>query len=545
MATDNEGWETVTDENGWEVVVGATYEGTDEDRKARGAEAKANMEMDTKLARQEAIPDWQKNLMPYSTQEQVNTGDSDLFSMSTLKDAFSLPGRLMSTSLSPEWDQMAKTSEEYDGIIGKVGTSPVTGVTALAAPFAPLAAGLLPASAPAWTAPVATGLAEGIVGTTAGATMDENYGGSDAALDIGLSLTIPVLGPVIKKIGSNLAKQRIAKILAENNADASPEMVNKIYTRLVQGGGEMGTNQAKLGKEITDKNLSYMMRDMEPNSFLSDVDTQDEIISDIKSSLGKESTLFKPRNLKQATTDIARVQEFFRKQAILKEGLDRPGWGGFLEPEEYKQHMLDLVQEYSDIPELMDLVQGNLSRASARTPEDIASIIAGDPSQPKGVLLDELSAVSGNLDDFFNKYPDMGRVKLRDLTSLDAQLGKQLESLQGMPLNYNKSGLDWAKVANNMKSGRLLEEGGLATKVPFDYGHPIVSTVKKVGANIPSVMFPLSEMASEGIRFLPQITREMYGEPVEDTVEPKYEQPKPKIAQKKAPKKQFGIGFQK
>lgn len=513
----------------------------------------------TQKARAEAIPQWQKNLMPYSTKEAIETGDSPLLSMTTLKDAFSLPGRFLATGFDQNFDQMSKTSEEYDGMGGKILTSPVTGATVLAAPFAPVIGGaalkVLPKGVQTakYALPLATGVTEGLMATGAGASMDDTYGAGSAAFDIGTSMAVPFAGPLLRAGAQNLTKSSIKQMLIAQGIEATDDVVNEVFDKFYGANSFFKSNKT-IGKDMANKNLSMLLSDMEPGSFLSTSHGLPEIIGDIQVSLGKNSHVGAKRTLAEADRDIARVKEFYRKQEMLKEGLDRPGYAGFFEPGEYEQHMTDLIGEYSDIPELMDVVKGSLSRGKATDRELIDYVSdynrnsvtpkADAPTKsrvatvpPKKIdtrtpSADEfnfsftkegkkvpVTGARGVVADQINKLLALTDKVYRTGTATKAEVKEAeaiIDGLGDIPIteSIGKAVMDWDKAIQNLQIGRTMQNKPLRPVGRMSWEYPITSATK-AGANVigsPLITYPGAAAIDAATLQMPQWLRSIQGD---------------------------------
>lgn len=502
----------------------------------------------TRKARADATPQWQKNLMPYSSKEAIETGDSPLLSMTTLKDAFSLPGRFLATGFDQNFTNMSKTSEEYEGFGGRLLTSPVTGATVLAAPFAPFIGGaalkVLPKGVQAakYALPIATGLTDGLMATGAGATMDDTYGAGSAAFDIGTSMAVPFAGPLFRAGAQNLTKSSIKQMLIDQGVDATDDVVNEVFSKLYGGNSFFKSNKT-IGKDMANKNLSLLLRDIEPGTFLSTSHSLPEIIGDIQVSLGKNSSVGANRTLAEADRDISRVKEFFRKQELLKTGLDSPGYVGYFDQGEYEQHMLDLVNEYSDIPELMDLVKGGLVRNKLRDPEVQREWLHSMDNLKRSEVDDysindylakttkknkKKGAKSGVLGDLHNRREEILKMFKRKggkLTEEEVQeLRKIDQTLADIPRTevHGVSMLDWDKALQDLRIGRTMQNKPLRPTGDLSWEHPVVSAAK-VAKNVigsPLVTYPTTRAADAAALQMPQWLRSIQGDEEEGEVLP-------------------------
>lgn len=500
----------------------------------------------TQKARAEAIPKWQKNLMPYSSREMVETGDSPLMSLSTLKDAFSLPGRFLATGFDQNFDQMSKTSEEYDGMGGKILTSPVTGATVLSAPFAPVIGGaalnVLPKGVQTakYALPLATGVTEGLMATGAGASMDDTYGAGSAAFDIGTSMAVPFAGPLLRVGAQNLTKSSIKQMLIDQGVDATDDVVNEVFSKLYGGNSFFKSNKT-IGKDIASKSLSLLLSDMEPGTFLSTSHGLPEIIGDIQVSLGKNSHVGAKRTVAEADRDIARVKEFYRKQEMLKEGLDRPGYAGFFEPGEYETHMTDLISEYSDIPELMDLVQGSITRGRATDKEMVDYVSNLGKPVPTGKMTLSSPTTGKKIETTMEGARGIAGDKIKKINAtinkIRATNGKGIsekeleevmgivEELNDMPLAKNAVGamiLDWNKALQDLRIGRTMQNKPLRPIGDISWKHPVVSAAKVANNMVgsPLVTYPTTRAADAAALQMPQWLRSIQGDEEEGEVLP-------------------------
>ena len=500
----------------------------------------------TRKARADATPQWQKNLMPYSSKEAIETGDSPLLSMTTLKDAFSLPGRFLATGFDQDFTNMSKTSEEYEGFGGRLLTSPVTGATVLAAPFAPFIGGaalkVLPKGVQAakYALPIATGLTEGLMATGAGATMDDTYGAGSAAFDIGTSMAVPFAGPLFRAGAQHLTKSSIKQMLIDQGVDATDDVVNEVFSKLYGGTSFFKSNKT-LGKDMANKNLSLLLSDMEPGTFLSTSHAKPEIIGDIKVSMGSNSSVGTRRTVKEADRDIARTKDFFRKQEMLKEGLDRPGYAGFFEPGEYEQHMTDLISEYSDIPELMDLVQGSITRGRA-TDKEMVDYVSnlGKPVPPGKMTLSSPTTgkkieitgegARGIVGDKIKKiYAAIDKIRATNGKGISEkeldEVRGIVEELSDMPLSKNVVGatiLDWNKALQDLRIGRTMQNKPLRPIGDLSWEHPVTSA-GKLAKNVvgsPLLTYPASYAAEGAMMQMPQWLRSIQGDEEEGEVLP-------------------------
>ena len=153
--------------------------------------------------------------LPYSSREAYLTG-KEPSGVSALKDISSYPVR----QVGGLWDfvngnesEMGKTSEEF-AQEGRLARSMLT--SPLVLPNLAAAVGTGGMSIPAQVA------IQGGTGVLTGMAFNDNYGGSDLALDVGLS-ALPAAGSIGKGALSAISKSRIAKQLAN-----SPEIMKAL-----------------------------------------------------------------------------------------------------------------------------------------------------------------------------------------------------------------------------------------------------------------------------------------------------------------------------
>jgi hypothetical protein len=493
------------------------------DRAAFAAQTKKEATAAEQRARYDALSEPYRLIAPYSAREYAETGKSDLLSMATLKDAFSLLGRLGSTAGESDWQSMGKISEEHDGIIGSTLASPVTGAALLAAPFAPLAGGALSLS-PFMTSLV-TGVTEGAVATAAGAAFDDKYGGTDAAFDVLLSTVVPVLGPVIKNMSRSQGRARIVQLLKEKGIHASEWVTDALYAALAKSDGSavfkpsLGT-VADRGKEVKKIALGDLSKDIIPGElptpsrvlFPSYSETTEAaakaaakaaemerlVIENVKSSLVRKKH---PRTLSEIDETIGRVKSYFHKQAYLDEQMAA---GGMFE-HEFSQPFAELLSEYADIPELVNQIQGTYSKSlhEARTRA-------------------------------------MGNMRLSQVAKDGSLINPPNATPQKQGTISGFSG-NWDNLLGNLQAGDLAATGKLLPSPDFSWQNPITSTTRKLKTTAGNYMYPLAGLASEGVRFLPQLTRELYSEPGSEYEEENNNQP-PVTLPVTQGKTQYGIG---
>lgn len=417
-------------------------------------------------------------LMPYAVSDLADKPVEDLSYGAMQKDVFSLPGRTL-TSLLP-WgrsivgtdaqgevkresisDAIGRTSEdEGTNLGGAIGRSPVTGATIAAAPFIPEIVGAATPgviTATRFGTPIVTGLTEGAVASGAGTTLSDNYSSKNATIDFGVSLLLPIVGQGLKIASRARAENLIKSTLKDNGVDASDDVIEGIYSRIFESGSVIPSAKAA-GKKIQDENMAYLTKEMEPGAFLNAASDKDAIVEGIRGSLGKASNSMKPRSLNEASKDIGRINEFFTKQKMLEEST---GPAGKITNEEYQKHMLDLIQEYSDIPELMDKVRATLSKGKSM----------------EGYVL-------SRGEDF-------------------------------VPLTVDKDGIismDWSGTMGGMRAGEALNLSGLGKTVPFVYEHPVVSGASKAKslATSPYVTEPVSSVLNQASYMVaPEVLRKL------------------------------------
>ena len=201
------------------------------------------------------------DIAPYYTQAVMNHGTTGEKARAVAKDYASLPVRGISGLIdaaqwlnpwSEEQPDIGKTSEESSAegrIFEPILTSPATGAALLSGPFAeyvaPKLAGAALASrgvagyekAKQITPWIAGGL-EGLSATGAGVALDENYGGTNATVDIAVSLAAPSLYPIIGKISKPGAISRIKSIFKNaNNRELDDRQAELAYSIMTKEGG--------------------------------------------------------------------------------------------------------------------------------------------------------------------------------------------------------------------------------------------------------------------------------------------------------------------
>jgi hypothetical protein len=308
---------------------------------AEGAAEKAQMDKNIQSARSAAIDSesgLDKYLMPYSAQEQIETGDSPVFSMATLKDAFSLPGRMVAPG------DPSQTSEQREGTLESIATSPVVGAAGLFAPFAPyIAKAALPKTAPKWALPLAAGGIEGVAAIGAGAAMDDEYGGGDVAFDIATSIGLPVIGQALKIGGRAAAKSMVKKALIAKGKEPTEEMLDRVVDQVIIG--SLPGSKAKLGKEllgeaVTETPLSAnSLYDLSGESVVPGI--TDAITGSVRNPAG--------RNVKQALADIGRVQGMGKEIDYLAKAIPEASPAGY-----WAEEVFGLINELAGRPRLPD-----------------------------------------------------------------------------------------------------------------------------------------------------------------------------------------------
>jgi len=178
-------------------------------------------------------------LAPYQTTESLQ--GKELSPRALAKDVSSAPTRALSTLydlMTGKDADLGRTSEE-SAMADKTTESIVTSPMLLPNILAGAATG-------AATLPVQIGTGA-LTGVASGMALGDNYGGKDAALDIGLSM-IPAIGSAISGLSKTAAKKSIATILRSKGVDASEDVINTIYDNIIKQGksvGDIATTKAE------------------------------------------------------------------------------------------------------------------------------------------------------------------------------------------------------------------------------------------------------------------------------------------------------------
>ena len=332
--------------------------------KQRGAQSKEEMDKQILEAREAELPSAYKLIAPSSSREILAGEDSPVLGTSTLKDAFSLPGRFLSatgeflsTAGESDFSSMEKPSEEREGFLSQLATSPVVGATVLSLPVAGASAPMIAKALPKvlqgiWTAPVVEGVIDAGVAVGSGLSMDPKYGGSDVALDA-VTSAFPAAGPIFKAWGKTRSLEAIEKVLKEKGIPYAPEDLTLIYekTKFPKSTKKFGASLREEGLSDITKNLKG--KDIGKYKFIPEASfsesrptSLDRALENVKASLYDGF-----RTGDEASRDIAKIEDFKRGQALLEEGK------AVLTPEAYEKGMSTLIEKYGDVPELLEEVQ--------------------------------------------------------------------------------------------------------------------------------------------------------------------------------------------
>ena len=334
--------------------------------KQRGAQSKEEMEKQILEAREAELPSAYKLIAPSSSRELIAGEDSPVLGTSTLKDAFSLPGRFLSTAGESDFSSMEKPSEEREGFLSQLATSPVVGATVLSLPVAGASAPVIAQALPKvlqgiWTTPVVEGVIDAGVAVGSGLSMDPKYGGSDVAIDA-VASAFPAAGPIFKAWGKTRSLEAIEKVLKEKGIPYAPEDLTLIYekTKFPKSTKKFGASLREEGLSDITKNLKG--KDIGKYKFIPEASfsesrptSLDRAIENVKASLYDNL-----RTGDEASRDIAKIEAFKRGQALLEEGK------AVLTPEAYEKGMSTLIEKYGDVPELLEEVQAYIDPKMAR-----------------------------------------------------------------------------------------------------------------------------------------------------------------------------------
>lgn len=190
------------------------------------------------------------------------------------KDVFSAPNRAYSTVYDLMMDKEAdlgRTSEESakaDKTTESIATSP------LLLPNALVAMGTGGTSVPFQ---VGTGA---LTGLATGVALNDKYGGEDMALDVGLSL-LPAIGSAISGLSKAVAKSRIGTILKSKGVDASEDVINTIYDKVVSEG--------KSVEDIATAKAEKLVGSFEtPTNILTNTSGKFDVVKNIEDKLAQD-----------------------------------------------------------------------------------------------------------------------------------------------------------------------------------------------------------------------------------------------------------------
>lgn len=334
--------------------------------KQRGAQSKEEMDKQILEAREAELPSAYKLIAPSSSRELIAGEDSPVLGTSTLKDAFSLPGRFLSTAGESDFSSMEKPSEEREGFLSQLATSPVVGATVLSLPVAGASAPVIAQALPKvlqgiWTTPVVEGVIDAGVAVGSGLSMDPKYGGSDVAIDA-VASAFPAAGPIFKAWGKTRSLEAIEKVLKEKGIPYAPEDLTLIYEKT-----KFPKSTKKFGASLREEGLSDITKNLKgkntgkykfiPEASFSESrpTSLDRAIENVKASLYDNL-----RTGDEASRDIAKIEAFKRGQALLEEGK------AVLTPEAYEKGMSTLIEKYGDVHELLEEVQAYVDPKMAR-----------------------------------------------------------------------------------------------------------------------------------------------------------------------------------
>lgn len=293
-------------------------------------------------------------LFPYTAKSMAQTGDKGI-SLAAAKDVASYVPR----SLMDLWNltggdpsDLNKTSEEYskEGKLFKsIATSP------LLAPN--IAAGVLTGgmSLPAQIA------ITGATGVVSGALFDDDYGAGSAALDIGTGF-LPVLGPILGDLINSRSIKTIKGALSKAGIIGTD--ADEIARQISVGGYKEAD---KMAKDLIERGATQIANDIEPQVI--PLEAFDPTAIELSASsmpppryamkTSEGDPIFKPyRTLQEVEEVKAMLPEITSKVTTLNKLFEN----GTLTEDAYKKHITDLLRDYSNVPELVDVITSNVTK---------------------------------------------------------------------------------------------------------------------------------------------------------------------------------------
>lgn len=299
--------------------------------------AQENAEMPGNIveARSEAIPEGMSALLPYSSEELAQTGESSF--TSAVKDVFSMPGRFLSTGMDADLEEMKRTSENTKNPFAAALKSPVTGATMA---LAPVTAGM--SLVPGMATAAGTSL-------LAGYGLDEDYGTSNAVLDIVSSL-LSAAGPAIKAGAAMIGKNQIRKAIIDRGLTPTKELVEQIYQGILTQGRNLkasATNVAgqKSGKLASDMDI-YALGKGFPK------EAGEAAGKAVDYSAGRTRDITAAQAAKARIPQLKADIDYLAEVAKSENGIS---------PDRIRQELQKLLQKYGDIPEAIDIISRTLS----------------------------------------------------------------------------------------------------------------------------------------------------------------------------------------
>ena len=286
--------------------------------------------------------------------------------IAAVKDGFSMPGRLLTTIGDSTFEDMKITSEEH----AKNGnpfleylTSPTTGaITTATLPF--IAAASAPAAA-MFAVPAAAGIAAGY-----GFEEGSQYGLDDA----GIELLASAVGAALPLGGAKLARTTVIRALAEKGITPTKEIMDKIMDRVMEHlkrSGSLKSAGSKVGAEYSGK----IAKDARI-SYQNAIPPKEEAIGQIRSGMSGKMTA------QQAMANEQRMNSLYQKLDYINQNSvptpDNPM--GYMSPESIRSSLQDLLVEYRDLPEAVEVIRKTFS-STYRSPHSMAveEIVTGRP----------------------------------------------------------------------------------------------------------------------------------------------------------------------
>lgn len=505
------------------VASGAITPGkTSEERRNALREAAVRQGIDMGTA------DYAANIAPYYTQAVMGRGTTGEKVRAVAKDVASLPVRGLSglidaaqwvTPMSEEQPDIGRTSEEASAegrIFEPILTSPATGAALMTGPFAEVLAPEIAGAALAsrgvagyekakQVAPWIAGGLEGLAATGAGVTLDENYGGSNATVDIAVSLAAPSLKPVIGKISKTGAISRIKNIFKNaNNMELDDRQAELAYSIITKEGGYGSPT------EVQKKALESLSAQQVPTDYSNIITEKLDFATSPTNVRGGESAKSMVESAKQYVID--KYGE--GNKNVIQYYVDELYNAGDIKLDKYKSYMNRLDEFAKDQKDIYNrYTDGKMSR-------DVYNKRLVDMYQK----YDDIPGFSEHFEDIFGSQNKMlaeidpkgyqeardALIKARDKMTEDEFMNAQEDLMDKWFSGKEMNDYDFQRTVDEAKLAEAMKRGILTGSTePFSIVRPLETFYPKVKGvtSSPQAIVTSGQLLGSGARYLPTIQR--------------------------------------